>query len=177
MATQKEVAEHLFLSERRVRDLAKMPGAPVSKGRGGYSLVEWRKFYIDYLKTSGGVDEPETDAHDEEEKRLKLEEKRLRIAERREGIKLKQLAREIKYKEFAPIYLIEVAVGQIARQIYGALEGVLPRLKQAWPEMTVEAVEALNRELVDILNELSNVQPDLSEYIEDDSDYDATIDS
>ena len=65
MATQAEVAAHLLLSDRRLRDLSKLPGAPVPQGRGDWDLDACRHFYIHCLrgnrKDSSGGDEPEAD--------------------------------------------------------------------------------------------------------------------
>lgn len=44
MASQAEVAAHLLLSDRRLRDLAKLPGAPVPQGRGDWELDAWQPF-------------------------------------------------------------------------------------------------------------------------------------
>lgn len=175
MATQTEVAEHLFLTDRQIRTLSKRPGAPISKGRGGYSLDEWRKFYIHYLKgLSAGSDEPEV-GQDEGEaviaslKRRKLE---LELEDKEVGIAKKRYEQQIKERLYAPIVLITEAVVGVAVSINSRMEGVLPRLKQAWPDMPVEAQAALQKELVAISNDLATVQPDLSDYVEGDPESD-----
>ncbi|EEY8549920.1 terminase [Escherichia coli] len=48
MATQTEVARHLSLTDRQLRRLQKLPGAPVSNKRGHHDLDAWRDFYISY---------------------------------------------------------------------------------------------------------------------------------
>lgn len=49
MASQAEVAAHLLLSDRRLRDLAKLREHQ-STGRGDWELDAWRHFYIRYLR-------------------------------------------------------------------------------------------------------------------------------
>lgn len=53
MVSQAEVAAHLLLSDRRLRDLAKLPGAPVPQGRGDWELDAWRHFIF---VISGAID-------------------------------------------------------------------------------------------------------------------------
>ncbi|EHX8732530.1 terminase [Escherichia coli] len=48
MATQTEVARHLSLTDRQLRRLQKLPGAPISNKRGQLDLDAWRDFYISY---------------------------------------------------------------------------------------------------------------------------------
>ncbi|HAJ1653743.1 TPA: hypothetical protein HMK14_003786, partial [Escherichia coli] len=86
MASQAEVAAHLLLSDRRLRDLAKLPGAPVPQGRGDWELDAWRHFYIRYLRSNRrdttSNDEPEAGDNSPEKNReqwLKNEERQERI--------------------------------------------------------------------------------------------------
>lgn len=72
MATQVEVAEHLRLTERQLRRLQKIPGAPAPKKRSDLDIDEWRYFYISYLQRSrnGGTcsegDDEDNDDHEEQ---------------------------------------------------------------------------------------------------------------
>mgnify|MGYP000854683369 CR=1 FL=1 len=67
MATQVEVAEHLRLTERQLRRLQKLPGAPVSKKRGELDIDEWRYFYLSYLQRNrySRTDDGSDDDHEE----------------------------------------------------------------------------------------------------------------
>ncbi|EDV5758672.1 terminase, partial [Salmonella enterica subsp. salamae] len=72
MATQAEVAEHLGITERQLRNLQKVPGAPKARGRGDYDKDAWRYFYFSFLKHGGksGIDGDEESENDYEEKLL-----------------------------------------------------------------------------------------------------------
>ena len=61
MATQSEVAAHLFISDRQVRNLISDGILPSSKGKGGLEVEDCRKRYIDYLRgqKTGQVKAPE----------------------------------------------------------------------------------------------------------------------
>lgn len=69
MATQEEVAKHLDITARRVRDLQKVPGAPKNSKRGEYDIDAWRYFYLSYLQR-GGKAEPDEDGNDDYEEKL-----------------------------------------------------------------------------------------------------------
>lgn len=176
MATQVDVAKHLFLTDKRIRDLAKRPGAPQPRGRKGYDIDEWRRFYIDYLKGlkvgEGDDFEPEMGESSERLSELKLEDQQLKNEERREGIELKRLNRKIKAREYAPIWLISDAVQGVSTAAGSRVDGWMPRLKLVYPDMPLEIQEMLQKELVILLNELSTVQPDFSGYVVSDQEGD-----
>ncbi|HAM8875255.1 TPA: terminase, partial [Escherichia coli] len=69
MATQTEVARHLSLTDRQLRRLQKLPGAPISNKRGQLDLDAWRDFYISYLRRSKN-DVPDGDSEDDYEEKL-----------------------------------------------------------------------------------------------------------
>lgn len=50
MATQKELAAHLDITDRQVRNLARDGVLPGTKGKGGYDLDSCRLAYIAYLR-------------------------------------------------------------------------------------------------------------------------------
>ncbi|ECC1695214.1 terminase [Salmonella enterica subsp. salamae] len=70
MATQEEVAKHLDITARRVRDLQKVPGAPKNRRRGEYDIDAWRYFYLSYLQRGGKAESDEDGCDDYEEKLL-----------------------------------------------------------------------------------------------------------
>lgn len=171
MATQKEVAAHLFISDRQVRNLSKSPGAPKPKGKQGYSVDDWRRFYIDYLKSGGVQLEVSSEDDDSAEMRaLKIKIQQTNLDDKLESIKMRKVNRKIKEAQWGPLEIITAVTSQLAVAINSRIEGMLPRLKQIWPDMPVEAYEALNKEVIAISNELADVDPDFSEYLEIDSE-------
>lgn len=172
MATQEEIARHLDLSDRSIRELQKQPGAPVKRGRGDYDLEAWTHFYIRYLRAQKGLREdgllPEAGSDedgDEETRRLKLREQRLKIEEREERIAGQRAKRLIFERTYGPLTLITHAVESVAISLNSRLEALVPRLKQAYPDLSPEAVAVLQKELIAASNELSSIQPDFSDYV------------
>ncbi|QLS48168.1 hypothetical protein HV315_01460 [Escherichia coli] len=76
MATQTEVARHLSLTDRQLRRLQKLPGAPISNKRGQLDLDAWRDFYISYLRRSKN-DVPDGDSEDDYEEKLLITAQRI----------------------------------------------------------------------------------------------------
>lgn len=164
MAKQADVAKHLSLSERQVRNLMDLPGAPVPRGRGEWDIDAWRYFYIEYLRSrsrdvSDG-DEPETGDDSPEKQREQL----LKNEERHERILIGRVKRRILAKRYAPIELISIAVSRAAIELRTRVESWLPRLKKIWPDMPLEASQLLEKEMAGALNELTKIRVDLSDY-------------
>lgn len=164
MATQVDVATHLGLSDRQIRNLSELPGAPKPKGRGGWDLDAWRYFYIEYLRArsrdvSDG-DEPETGDDSPE----KLREQRLKNEERQERILIARVKRRILARRYAPIELISAAVTRTAAELRIRVESWPSLLKKIWPDMPPEASQLLQKELAGALNELADIRIDLSGY-------------
>jgi len=164
MATQAEVAAHLLLTDRRLRDLSKLPGAPVRQGRGDWDLDAWRHFYINYLRSgkrdSSTGEEPEADDNSPEKNR----EQWLKNEERQERILMARVKRRILAKRYAPIELISVAVSRVAVELRTRVESWPPRLKKVWLDMPQEATDLLKQELAIALNELADIRIDFSDY-------------
>lgn len=95
MATQKELAEYLDLSDRQIRNLARDGVLPGTKGKGGYDLGACRLAYIRYLrglatkqiKAETGEDE----AYDSEEELARLRHHQANLAALKEEEELKRL--------------------------------------------------------------------------------------
>lgn len=168
MASQIEVADHLGITDRMVRELQKKPGAPVPRGRGEHDLAAWRYWYIEYLrslaKRGASEEEPEDDGL-EESKALKLVELRLKNDERVEKLELAKLNRKIKAREYGPLFFIRDAVASVAVAMRTRVDGWMPRIMRACPDLPIEAQDVLNKELILLQNEITDVRPDFSRYI------------
>lgn len=169
MATQQQVADHLLLTERTIRDLQKVPGAPVPRGRGNHDLDAWREFYIRYLRAQKGMpedgSEPETDG-DEEDKALKRRETLLKIEEREERIAAQRAKRLVFERSYGPLELISYTVQVAASAIKSRLDAFVPKVKQTCPDLPLEALELLDQEIIAASNELADLKPDLSGYLD-----------
>jgi terminase small subunit / prophage DNA-packing protein len=128
MSTQEEVAEHLNLSARRVRDLIKEGLIPGSRGHGGLDLDACRISYINYLRglASGRVETTrETLQLDQERAMLTVEQR-------------KKLTREnaLAEKTVAPLTLLHDALVEIGTKIAAQLEALPLEMKRANPRLT-----------------------------------------
>ncbi len=78
MATQKEVAAHLFMSEKWVRELVKKGVLPAGHGKGGLNLNKCREAYITYLKgINSGQVKPSSEAEPDEVRDARIKRKTL----------------------------------------------------------------------------------------------------
>ncbi|MEI2421618.1 hypothetical protein V6O07_15185, partial [Arthrospira platensis SPKY2] len=107
---------------------------------------------------------PETEQEDEEAF-AKLE-RDLKIEERREKLAMLKAKRVLFEKSYAPIDIIVDTLEQVCARVGTRLDTLLPKLKNAWPDMPPEAVEVLEAVIAVVLNECADVQPNLSDYID-----------
>ena len=158
MATQKEVAAHLFISEKWVRTLVSKGVLPASHGRGGMDLAKCREAYIVYLKgiNSGQVipeNEPELgQLRDENIKRL-TSETRLR----KENYQLSVLE-----NQYGPWEIITTTLQRVSQGLIIGFESLSAQLKQVWPDMPPEAKDLIDTVIAEGVNELADMRPDLS---------------
>ncbi len=168
MAIQKEVAEHLYISERQVRNLIAGSILPGSKGKGGLDLDDCRKAYINYLRgqKTGQVKKTPGDDDDVElgdliggiNVPLQDARKKLLDADTRE------YRLHILKKEYAPIWILTDAVAQLATQIVASLSTLPMKLKLADPALKGRSIDAAKKEVANLCNELADFDVDLSGY-------------
>ncbi|AZZ98763.1 terminase small subunit [Pseudoalteromonas sp. R3] len=165
MATQREVADYFGVDERTIRNWQKIPGFPVSKGRGGYcyqSISRWLVACNTTLKS--GVSERSSEHDDATEKELEMAEKRLKIRKSEVDIAHKEFDLQVKEKKFAPIELITRTLELVSVSMASNLEALLPKLKKAWPDIPPDAVETIQKVVATSRNEVANIEPDLTSY-------------
>lgn len=168
MAVQKEIAEHLDISERQVRNLLKDGVLPSVKGKGGLNTDDCRKAYINYLRgqKTGQVKKPTDDDDDAElgdviggiNVPFQDARKKLLDADTRE-YKL-----QILRKEYAPIAVLSDAVAQLATQIVSSLNTLPMKLKLADPALKGRSIDAAKKEVATLCNDLAGFDIDLSGY-------------
>ncbi|NAX27625.1 hypothetical protein CAG64_19445 [Vibrio sp. V38_P2S17PM301] len=167
--TQSDIAKLLGLSDRQVRNLAAKGFLPAAKGRNGWEPLACIHAYNTYLKRSkSGSEKPETD--DNEEETFEKIERELKLEERREKLAMMRAKRVLFEKSYAPIDLIVDTLEQVCARVGTRLDTLLPKLKNAWPDMPPEAVEVLEAVIAAVLNECADVQPNFSDYIDGDPD-------
>ena len=172
MATQVEVAAHLDLSDRQVRNLLADGVLPASKGAGGLDLDACRQAYISYLrgKANGQVKHQEADgcADLDPQAEQKLLQERLRLtAAQAEGQELKN---DIARRRSVPTEFATFVMSKIAAEIASILDTLPLTLKRRHPDLEVRHIESIQRELAKARNraaELDERLPGLlNEYLD-----------
>lgn len=173
MATQVEVAAHLDLSDRQVRNLLKDGVLPASKGVGGLDADACRIAYIGYLRglASGQVKRPEaSDPPDDIDPlaEMKLLQERLRLtAAQAEGQELKN---DITRRQSVPTEFATFVMSKLAAEVASILDTLPLTLKRRHPDLEVRHIESVQRELAKARNraaELDERLPGLlNEYLD-----------
>lgn len=173
MATQVEVAAHLDLSDRQVRNLLRDGVLPGSKGVGGLDVDACRIAYIGYLRglASGQVRHPEavegSDGIDSLTE-MKLLQERLRLtAAQAEGQELKN---DITRRQSVPTEFATFVMSRLAAEVASILDTLPLTLKRRHPDLEVRHIESVQRELAKARNraaELDERLPGLlNEYLD-----------
>ena len=154
MATQVEVAAHLDLSDRQVRNLIKDGVLPGSKGAGGLDIDACRLAYLRYLRGLGsGQVGPETPPELEgidplAEAKLTMERLRLTAAQA-EGQDLKN---EVTRRRSVPTEFATFVLSRLAAEIGSILDTLPLTLKRRHPDLEVRHIESVQRELAKARN-------------------------
>ena len=174
MATQNEVAAHLFISDRQVRNLITDGVFAGTKGKGGLDLDDCRKRYIDYLRSvktgqtsadpEGGSDSAPGDIvcginiplQDARKKKADADIREHRLAVMRQ--------------EYAPVQLLTTAVMRLSEMMVAQLQALPMKLKVADPSLTARAVDAAKKQIAELCNGLADIELDLSDYTPVDPD-------
>ncbi|EAC0556281.1 terminase [Salmonella enterica subsp. enterica] len=162
MATQAEVAEHLGITERQLRNLQKVPGAPKNRRRGEYDIDAWRYFYLSYLQRGGKADPDEDGSNDYEEKlliaRWKLTEEQA-VAQ-----KLKNLVTEGKMidTDFCVFFL-----SRLAMDLSSTLDAIPLAMQRKFPEMPPQQITHLKTLVAKGANQCAKAGEKLSELLDE----------
>jgi len=150
MATQQQIANHLDLSDRRIRELIKEGILPASKGKGGLNIDACRMSYIRHLRgiASGQVQIDEDD--------LELNQERAKLAVQQER-KLKRendLAEQI----IAPVSLLTKALEQVAAQMIPILDALPLRMKRNNPSLTGHDITLVKKSVAECRNIIADIK-------------------
>ena len=174
MATQAEVAAHLFISDRQVRNLIADGVLAGSKGKGGLDLDDCRRRYIDYLrsvKTGQTSGDPESGNEAEPGDiiggiNVPLQDARKKQADA--DIREHRLA--VMRQEYAPVALLQDAVTRLSEMMVAQLQALPMKLKVADPSLTARSVDAAKKQIAELCNGLADIELDLSDYTPVDPD-------
>ena len=137
MATQKEVAELIDLSPRRVSDLVKKSILPGSKGTNGYDLTACNHAYISYLRgIANGQVGPEPGELDVKEETAR------NLAARTEKT---QFELGVLQDDYVHISVLEDILSKFATEEANSFDSARSKIKQQYPTMPADHLEGVVR--------------------------------
>lgn len=151
MSTQKEIAAHLDLSERRVRVLIKEGVLPSSKGRGGLDVDQCRVSYIGYLRgVSNGQVVIDGSDQGENENLKDLIDAETHRKLKRENDEADQIV--------APVELLTEALEKSANIIMPVLESLPLEVKRNFPEVTGGQIRLVKKAVAVCRNAIADME-------------------
>lgn len=162
MATQAEVAEHLGITERWLRDLQKHPGAPKNRKRGEYDIDAWRYFYISYLKRKGRSDSDEDGSSDYEEKLLIA---RWKLTE--EQAIAQQLKNQIAEEKLINSEFCIFALSKLAMELSSTLDSIPLAMQRQFTDLTPRHIEHLKTLIAKGANQCARMGDKLPELLDE----------
>jgi phage terminase Nu1 subunit (DNA packaging protein) len=163
MATQREVAEHLFLeaSGRQVRNWHKQPGFPVPIGKGGYDLVSVRKWYIAFLKSrhlkNGADQEGDIGSEMDELKRDLV----------KENVRTKKIKNDRDEGVNIPVEAARHLLAGVMSRVNANFKSLTPIIKRNNPDISYRVIESIDKEVIKVQNETSKIGDRLDEIIDE----------
>ena len=129
MSTQQEVAAHLDLSSRRVRQMIADGIFPAGKGSGGLNLDDCRVAYVRYLRglSSGQVRAQAASTGDIKDPREAFEYERWREKKRQN---------DLEEDLVAPVSLLTMALAKAASQIIPIMDSLPLEMKRRNPQLS-----------------------------------------
>ena len=168
MATQTEVASHLDLTDRQVRNLLQSGVLPGAKGRGAYSLDDCRLAYIRYMRgqVGGQVDTPEPggDEIDPLLEHKREQEEYLLTRERRIG---QQQKNEIAARKVVPSEFAIFSLSKLAAEIAAILDTLPLTMKRKHPDLEARHLDTLSRELAKARNQAAGLHDTVSDHLDE----------
>ncbi len=148
MATQKEVAEHIDLTDRQVRTLIKRGIIPPGRGAGGLNIDHCRVAYIQYLRgMATGQVKANQDALDAQQERARLTHHQANIAALDED-RLKG--------ELIPVEDVARVIGDDYANVRAKLLSMPPKVAPQLVGVSLEkAKDIIDRQIREALEELS----------------------
>jgi phage terminase Nu1 subunit (DNA packaging protein) len=160
MATQKEVAEHLDLSDRWVRNLTKSGVLPSSRGTGGYDIDACRLAYIAYLRgvSSGqvrnGGDESGDGENGKVDYQAELEKEKWREKKREN---------DLAEAEIAPGSLLRECLEGVCNQVIPILDSLPLEMKRLNPKLTGHDIQTVKKAIARARNAIADVSIEIEE--------------
>lgn len=152
MATQQELAAHLDLTDRSIRNHLKAGHLPPSEGRGGYDIDACRVAYIRHLRAvaSGQASSDGDDLNPV----VEMARKNAAQANKTEF----DLA--VAKKEYVHISHLENILARFASAAAAKFDSITARLKQKYPDLKARQIESIKAEIAEARNYVAGLRPD-----------------
>lgn len=169
MATQKELAVWLGVSDRQIRNLETSNVLPGKKARSGYDIQECVLAYIRYLqknqKKGGAFVVPGEDydpQNPEESGGINLASEDNRYAKLRNDkmeLQINELARKL-----APIELLQDFASKLTNAVAAVLDSIPGQVKRRNPKITSDDLMIIKKEIAKAMNAASRTEIQLDDY-------------
>ena len=152
MSTQLEVAAHLDLSDRQIRNLITTGILPAGRGKGGLALDACRKAYIAYLRglSSGQVQQTKQD--------LDLTEQRAILCA--EQARQKKRENDLEEKIVAPVAILTEALENVAKKMVPILDAMPMKMKRSNPSLSGHDIMLVKKSVAECRNLISKIKLD-----------------
>ena len=170
---QKDISALLRITDRQVRTLVSQAVLPEAKPRSGYDPLECIHAFIRYKSQGKTLEKPEVGGGGlelTEEQRFDRRERKLKLLEREEKVSMMTAKRVLFEKTFGPLDIIVDVLQQLCGRLASRHDSLISNMKLAWPDMPQEAVEVLEEQLTAAANECTELEPDLSDYVNSDQE-------
>ncbi|MBO1928314.1 terminase small subunit [Thiomicrorhabdus sp. 6S2-11] len=142
MATVKEVAEHLGLTERRVKQMRQEGIIPTGKRGAGADLDACRMAYFNYLRVS----KESTATVDDDQIDIETKRENLRLTKARaDAQELKNL---VEKQQLLPVEIMQESLAKVAAQISSILDTLPSKIKRAQPSLTNSEMDLIKGEII-----------------------------
>lgn len=159
MATVKEIAEHLGLTERRVKQLRQEGIIPTGKRGVGGDLDASRMAYFNYLRI--GAERDSAPADDQLDIEAKRENLRL-VKARADAQELKNLQDK---QQLLPVKILQEVLAKSAAQVASILDTLPSKIKRAQPSLTNSEMDIIKAEVVRAQNIAAQSGDALEDYL------------
>lgn len=154
MAIQKEVAKHLDMTTRQVRNLVSSGVLPPAKP-GGYDIESCRVAYIRYLR---GIKSGQVKTHREENE----DDGNYRELLEKEKYREKRRVNDLEEDIIAPVTKITSAISRTIEQITPIFDSLPLEMKRMNPKLTGHDIQLVKKSIAKIRNIVANTKIDLN---------------
>jgi len=162
MAKQKEIASHLDISDRQVRNLLSSSVLPGSKGAGGLDVDACRMAYISYLRNQAKHGSSNAEAPPGS---IDLEDERAGL------VKAQRISQELKNDilegRSIPVEIAQEVLAKILIQVSGILTALPLNLKRKHPELDKRVIDSIQSEMIKHQNEAAKLDEYIDQAIDD----------